>query len=249
MEPKMTLPYPQQIQHQFEEDIVNGALKTGDLLSIEAITSKYNTNKAVIQQVLRAAIRKGLIKDSEAHQYLVVGIQPATITSVFQHADRSGLKPSSVVRAVEVIEADGEIAAHLALTPGSLVFRQTRTRLVNDEVVANQNNYIPVEVCPGLENVDLSRTSFQVVLENQYHAVVARIEEKLLFSPGSPQDIKILGLEPGAKVLVVQRLSLSAAELPLVWADIHLRTDRYHYVKALWPRAAALLAEDKKEAI
>jgi len=34
---------------------------------------------------------------------------------------------------------------------------------------------------------------------------------------------------------------LSSNLLPLVWADIHIRIDRYHYVKDLWPQAAALL--------
>ena len=39
----------------------------------------------------------------------------------------------------------------------------------------------------------------------------------------------------------LDRLSLSSNRLPLVWTDIHIRTDRYHYVSALWPQAADLL--------
>lgn len=233
--------YPDKLQQSVEADIASGVLAVGQALDVSGLCGRYGTDGAEIDRVLGAAHRKGLVDKDSTGAYRVKGAFKAAIQSVFQHAAKSGLSPKSVVRAVEVVPASADVSRKLDVALGEPVFLQVRTRLVNGEVIANQNNYIPIEVCPGLETVDLSRTSFQETLEGRFHAVVAEIEEHFELRPGNAEDREILGLEAGANVLVVQRLSLSSNRRPLVWADIHVRTDRYHYVKQLWPRAAALL--------
>jgi GntR family transcriptional regulator len=233
--------YPQELQRSFETDIASGVLTAGQWFSVSDLQSRYGADQTDVTRVLFAAHRKGLIEKGGRATYAIRGKCDARIQSLFQHAAKSGLSPQSTVRAVEVVAASAPIAGKLKVAKGDPVFRQTRTRMVNGESIANQNNYIPIEVCPGLESVDLSRTSFQETLEGRFHAVVARIEEHIEIRPACEQDREILHLEPGANVLVVQRLSLSSNELPLVWADIHIRADCYHYVRELWPAAARLL--------
>jgi DNA-binding GntR family transcriptional regulator len=94
-----------------------------------------------------------------------------------------------------------------------------------------------------LEYDDLSHRSFQETLEQQYHAVVAKTDETFEMVMGTVEDWSILGLPSHSRVLIIQRLSFSVNQIPLVWADIHIRTDRYDYVKNLWPEAASLLNE------
>ena len=233
--------FPRELQQSFETDIVGGALAKGQWFSFADLQSRYHANQTDLSRVLFAAFRKGLIDKGTADAVGILGKSKPAIKSVFQHAAISGLSAKSLVRAVEVVPASALVAQKLGLAEGTLVFRQIRTRLVNDEIIANQNNYIPIEVCPGLETVDLTHSSFQETLEGRFYAVVADLDEHFEIRPGTAQDVHVLGLEAGANVLVVQRLSLSSNQLPLVWADIHIRTDRYHYVRELWPEAAALL--------
>jgi GntR family transcriptional regulator len=233
--------FPQTLQRSFEADIVSGALATGQSFSVSVLQTRYQASRSDLTKVLSSAIRKGLVAAEAADGFVIRGKSPAAIQSVFQHAAKSGLSPKSIVRAVKVVPASARVAQKLKLAQDDPVFRQVRTRVVNGEVIANQNNYIPIDVCPGLETVDLTRTSFQETLEGQFHAVVAQVEEHFEIRPGCEQDLDVLALEAGAMVLVVERLSLSSNRLPLVWADIHIRTDRYHYVRELWPEAAELL--------
>ena len=233
--------FPRELQQSFETDIVGGALAKGQWFSFADLQSRYHANQTDLSRVLFAAFRKGLIEKGTGDAVGILGKAQPGIQSVFQHAAISGLSAKSLVRAVEVVPASALVAQKLGLAEGTLVFRQIRTRLVNDEIIANQNNYIPIEVCPGLETVDLTHSSFQETLEGRFYAVVADLDEHFEIRPGTAQDVHVLGLEAGANVLVVQRLSLSSNQLPLVWADIHIRTDRYHYVRELWPEAAALL--------
>ena len=237
--------FPQELQRSFETDIVSGVLVGGLWLGFADLQNRYQADPSDLSRVLAAALRKGLIEKDSAGAVGILGKSRPAIQSVFQHATKSGLSPRSIVRAVEVVPASAQVARKLGLAEQDSVYRQIRTRLVNDEIVANQNNYIPIEVCPGLEAVDLTHASFQETLEGRYNAVVAHVEERFEIRPGSGQDIDILELEAGANILVVQRLSLSPNRLPLVWADIHVRTDRYHYVRELWPQAAALLQPER----
>lgn len=233
--------FPQELQRSVETDIVSGALAKGLWFGFADLQSRYRATQADLSKVLAAALRKDLIEKDAAGAIGIRGKSQPAIQSVFQHAAKSGWSSKSIVRAVELVPAGALVAQKLKLAEQDPVFRQIRTRLVNGEIVANQNNYIPIEVCPGLEQLELTHTSFQETLEGRYHAVVAHVEERVEIRPGSGQDIQVLELEAGANVLVVQRLSLSSNRLPLVWADIHIRTDRYHYVRELWPEAAALL--------
>lgn len=233
--------FPGQLQQAFEADIVGGVLARGQSFRLESLRNRYQTSQQDLIKVVAAAKRKGLIEADMGGSIVVVGKKQPSITSVFQHTAKSGLSPKSIVRSVDVVPAIALVAQVLKVSLGDPVFCQVRTRLVNGEVIANQKNYIPIEVCPGLEIVDLSHTSFQETLDKRFNAVVSDIEEQFEIYNADLEDISILGLEKGAKILVVQRLSLSSSHLPLVWADIHIRTDHYHYVKELWPQAAALL--------
>ena len=236
-----TYNFPAKLQRSFEADILEGVLTRNQSFSLESLGTRYHANQVDLSKVLAAAYRKGLIGTNPDGSIVIRGKDQPSIISVFQHAAKSGLKPTSIVRTVEITEASNCVAQILKITEGEPVFLQSRTRLVNGEVIANQKNYIPIEVCPGLETVDLSQTSFQETLDKRFNAVVTNIEEFFEIRPGDIDDIAVLGLETGTNILVVQRLSISSSRLPLVWADIHIRTDRYHYVKALWPEAVALL--------
>jgi GntR family transcriptional regulator, trehalose operon transcriptional repressor len=235
--------FPVDLQKKFEMDVVTGALSFGQLFGVSAFQNRYQADAKDAVLVLKSAYRKGLVSREQGETYTITGKSQSSVRSVFQHAAASGLSPKSVVRALKVVPADDAVAATLRVEIGQPVFCQTRIRLVNDEVVANQNNYIPIEVCPTLEEVDLSRRSFQVTLNEDFNTVITEIKEDYAIAAASGEDAAILGLDDGEEVLVVHRLSLSVTGLPLVWADIHVHKNRFHYVEKLWPQAALLLTQ------
>lgn len=232
--------YPRDLQQRFEEAIVNGRIPSGFRATAEQFAADLGAPPADMTLVLRAAYRKGLAQPV-GDEFEVLGPLQPSVESLFQHTSRAGLAPSSNIRRVIVEPAAEHVAQRLAVDVGAPVYRLERARIVNEEVIANQVNFIPYEVCPGLESDDLTHYSFQMLLEGKYHAVVADIQEEVALQAADEQDQRVLAMPPHASVLVVRRLSLSRTRQPLVWADIHIRPDRYSYVAALWPQAARLL--------
>ncbi len=233
--------YPTQLQTVFEQAIVDGTYAPEKSLTVHQVTLAFHCTEEQATHVLNAAFRKGLVEHKSAESFVVRGIAKSKIESVFQHASKAGLKPTTKVRAVELERADETVASKLGVPVGSWVYRQDRTRNAAGEVIANQRNYIPLEVCPGLETQDLSKSSFQELLEGKYYAIVARADETYGRTTATELDCVILDLPEGATVLCVERISMGATGLPLVWADIHVRPDRYHYVAKLWPALEELM--------
>lgn len=237
----MDVEFPRELQQRVEQAIVEGELARGQVRSLDDLAGRFQATAGDLGRVLRAARRKGLADTVDADSFQILGLPATELASVFTHTAGSGLKPRSEVRQVEVEPASALVAARLLLEAGSPVYRYVRTRWVNDEALANQTNYMPYEVCPGLEQDDVRRHSFQRLLEQKYHAVPVEMEEEYRLLPASGSDREILNLAAGAAVLVVDRVALGATGWPLVWAEIRIRPDRFDYVAALWPQAAKLL--------
>jgi DNA-binding GntR family transcriptional regulator len=231
------------LQRRFEQAILAGELAVGEQVTVDALASRFQVAAEPMGQVLRAACRKGLVDQVgvEGEAFRVLGVFKTDMESVFTHTAKAGFKPTSLVRAVEVEPATPEVAAKLEVAVGSPVYRYVRTRNVDGRPLANQTNYMPYEVCPGLEEDDVLRYSFQKLLEEKYLAVLAEMVEHCSLLPATSQDREILELAENASVLLIDRIALSPTHQPLVWASIRIRPDRYEYVAALWPQAAKLL--------
>ena len=239
----MDLSFPAALQQQFEAAIARGDHARGAILVPGQLAQEYAAPPADVARVLAAAHRKGLVKPLAAGEegYRVLGLARASFSSVFTHTAESGLQPRSLVRQVEIVAATSQMAEKLEVAIGSPVYRYVRTRFVNEVALANQINYMPFEVCPGLEHDDVTRHSFQKLLENKYATVFAGMKERFLVVEANAEDCEILGLSECSAVLLIERVALSATTRPVVWANIRIRPDRYDYVAALWPEAAALL--------
>ncbi len=247
MAEKLRHSFPTLLQKRIEALLLDGSLSIGAILRADALSSMLDADQSATEQVLASAYRKGLVEQREDGKYSVLEPAKPSIESVFQHTARMGFKPTTIVRDVQVITSDEKIAFHLKVNPGDPIYLQVRSRLVEGVMLANQRNYLPVEVCPDLESQDLSKRSFQEVLEQVYHAVVADVKETVSLAPASLEDRQVLDLSKKEDVVIIQRLSLSRTRQPLVWADIHVRLDRIDYVAALWPAAARLVKENNKE--
>lgn len=239
----MHIEYPEALQGKFEGAILGGDFDPQEVLAIGDLAARYGASPDKMRQVVLTAVRKGLVEwaDQDGERLCILGLPESDLDSVFTHTAKSGLKPRSFVREVVVEPAEPVVAQKLDVEEGSPVYRYVRTRNVAGQALANQTNYMPYGVCPGLEHDDVSNYSFQRLMEEKYAAVLTEMDEVFSLVPASCEDRTILDLPEGSSVLVIDRIALGATGWPLVWADIRIRPDRYEYVAALWPKAAELL--------
>jgi len=232
--------FPRELQRLFEQHIVNNRFPKGAIFSLRELAKRFRVDEDSMYRVLQVEYRKGLVAKKPDGHFEILELAPPR-DSVFSHTKKLGFNPTSEVREVVIVPADSTVAERLALDVGDRVYRFVRTRYVNGEALANQTNFIPFEICPGLENDDVTNYSFQKLLEKKYLTFVERFDERFSMELATDEDQKILNLPTGAKILYVDRISLSTTGCPLVWSNIRIRPDRYQYVSKLWPSAAKLL--------
>lgn len=237
--------FPVELQRRIERAFAAGEFEAGARCTVADASRYFGAAETDIATVLHAARRKGLVEPVEGREaaFRFLGLADPAFESVFTHTASAGFKPRSEVRSIAIEPAPRLVAAMLHLEEGDLVYRYVRTRYVDDEVLANQTNYIPYNVCPGLEREDLAHRSFQRLLEKEYHVVLTDMQEEFELSTATEEDARALGVPPGGLVLLVERLALSRTGWPIVWANLRIRPDRFDYVRALWPEAAALIKD------
>jgi GntR family transcriptional regulator len=233
--------FPVQVQRAFEQALIARDYSQGETLTVEQLSQRFRVDRDDLAVVISAEVRKGLVRRTGEDRVEVCGLAKPDVSSVFVHAEERGLRPTSEVRAVSPEPASDTVAKRLEVTVGAPIYRFERTRRVKGEPLANQINYMPFEVCPGLEEDDLSQVSFKKLLEEKYLVFLAGAEERIDLVPASMQDRQVLDLEPSSLVLEVDRLARSGSGWPVVWAILHIDPQRYEYVAELWPRAAELL--------
>jgi GntR family transcriptional regulator len=237
----MTIDFPRDLQREFESEVAGGAFEIGTIWNVDALCERYGASDTDMRRVLVSAHRKGLV-EAEAGWFRILGLAERGVGSVHAHTQKRGLKPTSEVRVVRVEPAADVVAERLAIGVGAPVCRFERTRRVGESPLANQINYLPFDVCPGLEGENVSQRSFQGLLEEEYHVVLTGAEEDLGIVPATEQDREVLGLSLGASVLEISRLAWGATEKPVVWAILHVDPNQYHDVAELWPTAVHLLS-------
>lgn len=236
--------FPCELQRLFEQAIAACEYAAGEIINTSDLADQFEVTRSEMLLVLQAEDRKGLVKRQEGEVFEVLGLPHLGVDSVFVHTVKSGLKPSSDVRVVRLESATLPVAERLDLEVGAPVYRLERTRYVNREALANQINYMSYETCPGLEQDDVSHSSFQRLLEEKYFAIPTQVKEEIEVAVANEQDMEILNLPEDSPILVIQRIALSVTGYPMVWANIRIRPDRYQYVAELWPSAVDLLTPE-----
>jgi GntR family transcriptional regulator len=239
----LNIVFPRGLQKRFELAIAEGEYARGETLTTADLADRFGVAEDQAELVLLASYRKGLVdQDTQTEDaYRVLGLLKRGMDSVFTHTAKAGFNPRSQVRSVDIGPASPVVAEKLHLEVGSPVYRYVRTRYVDEQAVANQTNFIPYEICPGLEQDDVSRHSFQKLLEGKYQTATPEMQERFSIVPATEEDRNVLGLPEGSKVLLIERTAVSTTAWPVVWANVRVRPDCYQYVAALWPKAAELL--------
>ncbi len=239
----MNVQFPVELQNQIEQAILTGDFAVGQTVEVGSLAVRFHVSPQAILLVLLAEHRKGLVAQQAAAGFTILGYGTPSIDSVFQHTSKAGLKPTSEMRGTQIEPATVDVATRLKVALGAPVYRLDRTRLVNGQVLANQTNVIPFEVCAGLEHDDVSHASFQQLIENKYHAITAEMQEEFAMTQATDADASVLGLPVGTPILAIERLASSITAMPLILTKIHVRPDRFQYIAALWPSAQRLLEQ------
>jgi GntR family transcriptional regulator len=233
------VPLYSQVKEVLRERI--GRLRGGEqeqLPSERELARDLRISRMTVRQAVRDLIAEGAIYTAPGRGTFLASAevtqQLVGLTSFSQEMTKRGLVPSSRLLEAQSI-TDDEIAARLRLQPDEAIARIRRLRLADGEPMAIETTHLPLSLCPGLLSMDLERGSLYELLQRVFRLRFGAATQTITAESARPATARILGLEEGDPVLLMERSSELDNGRPFEYVRSWYRADRYHFAVRLGP--------------
>lgn len=149
------------------------------------------------------------------------------------------------VRMLDLAEeaADATVAAALGLEPGAAVVRAVRLRSLDDEPLGRVTSWMPREHAPQMPLDELATTPMLELLRRA-GLTIGTARQTIGGGAADPALAALLGVEPRAPLLWIERLVRDAAGRPTLFTRAEYRADRYRITLELNGEQEAVLSPD-----
>ena len=214
------IPLYVQIRESIKGRIDEGEFKVGALIpSEESLAKEYGVSRMTLRHALDDLLSDGIIIRKQGVGTIISSPKVlrdySQLTSFYEDAKKRGLKPRSKVDLIERIPANALVADELMIEPGEEVFHIFRKRLVeHNEVIALHELFIPAQLCPWIEEVDLETESLYNLYDR--HGLEIEWGKQLVEARSASSKIaQELGIESGVPILYSERISYTKNNLPV----------------------------------
>ena len=237
------LPLYLQIAESLLERVESGELRPGDRLPPERVLSEMlEVNRMTVRRALRLLENRGLLLRRQGHGTFIadpkIERQASQLTSFTVGMRQRGLQPGARIVSLEQRPAEASVSNLLELPVSAAVYAILRLRSLNQEPVLLERYTIPVGRFPGLDRYDLEARSLYEVFRTEYGVAIARARQSLEPVIATEFEADLLGVPPGAPLMLEWRLSFDAAGLPIEHGKDLYRGDRFRFVTETAPPEA-----------
>ena len=189
----------QKIAAHIREAINNGQLQTGAELPSEAeLCEQFGSTRGLVRQAMMLLRTEGMISTGRGRRSTVLARSASgsfdSSVSITAWLESHGLTPGQQTLLLARQPADEESADHLRIDPGAHVITLRRLRTADDEPIAIEIIYFPVEIGRHILDLDTDTESVyrhlverDIVVDNLARcisATVAREEQAELLGSG-----------------------------------------------------------------
>jgi GntR family transcriptional regulator len=156
------------------------------------------------------------------------------LVSTTEDMRRRGWSLTTRVVSLEQIPSAPYIAHALEVPAGGFVYELCRLRIVDDEPLSLQTAYLPVELCPKLEENDLTSSLYRL-LETRYGLRLWTGKEVLRARCAIPHEAQLLQIRDNSPVMYMERVTYAANGIAVEYLEAVWRGDRYDFKVTLAP--------------
>ncbi len=228
------IPYYYQLADILREVIQQSATGTATefLPSENELVQTYQVSRATVRQALDVLEMEGLVhraKGKGTHISKHRVRYPLTqLISTTDDMKRRGWKPGVEVFSFKEIETHPPITESLGLKADDKVYELCRVRFGNDLPVGIQWAYLPVNICPGLTELDLTGSLTQV-MESRYGIKFWSAHEFLRARLPTKFEAEKLHIPKSLPVIYMERITFSPEGNPVEFLQSVWRSDEYDF--------------------
>ncbi len=228
------IPYYQQLADLLRREIAEreGQRRIYQLPSEHDLAERHGISRATVRHALDVLERDGWIyrekgKGSFAAARRVEQDLTQLVSTTEDMRDRGWSLLTRVI-SLDTVPAPPHVADALELAGGPFVYELCRLRIVEDEPLSLQMTYLPVELCPKLEENDLTLSLYRL-LEARYGLRLWTATEVLRARCATPYEAQMLQIQEGTPVMTMERTTYAASRVAVEYLEAVWRGDRYDF--------------------
>ena len=231
------VPLYYQLKEIFRSWITAGDFdRDGRFPSEAELQQQFKVSRMTIRRALSELVQEGfLVREQGRGSFVVrprVQDQLRYLTSFTEDMRLRGLPTGSRILDFRLVH-DPEVAKAMGIPESEELVQLRRLRLVRDEPVAIQNAFIRHRFCPGLVERGLMEGSLYATLERGYGLKLGRAIQTVEAKPADEYEARLLGIELGQPVLLLERLTFLKGGEPVEYVRSAYRGDRYRFTVEL----------------
>jgi GntR family transcriptional regulator len=234
------LPLYVQIAQALTARIDAGDLVAGDRLPPERELSRgLGVNRLTLRRALRSLESQGLIVRRQGRGTHVAASkierQAARLVSFTRVMQQRGFLPGTRLISLEHVPAHAALAAVLHIGTGDPVWIVRRLRTLNQQPALLEQYTLPDVRFPSLDRHDLQGRSIYAILQQEFGVTIRRARQSLEPVTAGEYESEMLGVAPGAALMLEQRLSFDDRDRPVEHGRDLYRGDRFRFVTETAP--------------
>lgn len=209
LSPTSPVPLYHQIADQLRQTIEAGKLTKGDFLPSEIeLAERWRVSRPTARRAIQQLVDQGMLvrKRGVGTQVVASHVRRGIkLSSLYDDLASSGRSPTTSVITLEQIASDEETARLLEIPVATPVVYLERIRYADGQPLAIMHNWLTTAVGETLSADALERDGLYSLLRTA--GVRPREAQQLIEARAAgAEDATTLGLEPGAPLLIVQRV-------------------------------------------
>jgi GntR family transcriptional regulator len=220
------------VRRQILDDLQAGRLTPAQRLGSErALAIRFGVSRSTLRLALDSLERSGVIRRLPGRgggtfvRQSKVERDLSMIAGLPEYLRRAGYLAGTRVLSASLRPVDDTFASHLELDPGAPIYDLLRVRLANAEPISLEHAMLPADDFPGLLDQSLSG-SLMDVLKELYELEPGDATERIEVVRAGRDEAQLLGLDPGAPLLSVERLARASSGKPFEFSIDLFRADR-----------------------
>ena len=208
-----------QLKAWIQGELERGAWVRGAQLPSErALVAEYGVSRVTVRQALRELVQEGLLESVPGKGFFVAerpSFSLHGLVSLSALAREREMTALSRVLEARKLAATAALARQLEVPVGVPLLHIVRVRLLDGVPMSVQALWLPERRCRGLLDEDLEKISLFEVLRERFGIAFARAESAISARLVTPEEQRLLELEPGAAVLTIDQRTLDVAGEPV----------------------------------
>ena len=221
-----------QLTRIFLEKINSGEWALGQQIPTEEdLCKNYNVSKITVRQAINNLVSEGYLSKVQGKGTFVSNVLPEVGLAMKTRFTEDMFEKEVRVEKEILFRGIGGPSpeARSYLKTDDRIYYILCRRMVNGEPAYLEESYIPYEMLPDVESLDVAKGSLYSMLQEKGLKKIFKVIQTVEVSIAGDEDAKNLGTEEGLPVLVVHRLLLSSDNTPVAYTRFLGRSDKYKF--------------------